>query len=126
MPLHIVAASSSDLGPHTQVAAPNPAALSVQALAAVFAAGVAARTGVFGERAHRRADVVELADRLSLVPGPLRVVLDVLVGQGLLDYRAPDYVLAESARPWFDPDSPTAVTTAMARTIDQAALWVDL
>jgi hypothetical protein len=126
MPLHIVASSSSDLGPHAQVAAANPATLGVQALAAVFAAGVAARTGVFGELANGRADVDELADRLSLAPGPLRVVLDVLVGQGLIDYRAPDYVLAEGARPWFDPDSPTAVTTAMARTIEQAALWADL
>lgn len=104
----------------------NPATRTFQALAVAAAVGVAARTGIFGDLADGSAGVAELADRLQLQADPLQMLLDVLVGQGLLEYRHPNYALSARGRRWLHPASPMSVTTFLSQTLDYWNSWADL
>ena len=130
MTLHVVTENPSDhpseLSHHDGGVLAYPATESFQAIAVASTVGVAARTGIFAEAARGPATVAEFASRLSLQPVPLRMMLDLLVGQGLLDWRGGCYALSVSARRWLDPDSPTSVTTFLSRTLDHIDWWAGL
>jgi 2-polyprenyl-3-methyl-5-hydroxy-6-metoxy-1,4-benzoquinol methylase len=104
----------------------NPVTRSFQAMAVVRSIGVAARTGVFGALADGPAQVSELAERLGFRCEPLRLMLDVLVGEGLLSYHEPKYELSMHGQRWLDPESPTSVTTYLSHSLDYWDLWSGL
>jgi len=60
----------------------------------------------------------ELATRLGFLPEVLRTMLDVLVGQGLLDYDSPNYRLSREGERWLDPESPTSITTVLSQSLE--------
>jgi hypothetical protein len=126
MPLNTVIDGPLEQIRHADDVLANPANHTFQALAVAAAVGVAARTGVFGDLAEGSAGVVELADRLQLQPDPLQMLLDVLVGQGLLEYRNPNYALSVRGRRWLHPASPMSVTTFLSHTLDYWNSWADL
>jgi hypothetical protein len=96
------------------------------ALAVARTLAVAARTGVFAALADGPVDADQLAASLSLQAEPLRMMLDVLVGDGLLEYLCPHYTLSVGARRWLDPESPTAITTLLSHLLDYWDTWTDL
>jgi hypothetical protein len=104
----------------------NPAVRAFHAMAVARTVGVAARVGVFGELADGPSSVLELASRLRLQPEPLQLMLDLLVGEGLLDYCRPHYAVSVGARRWLDPESATSVNTFLSRTLDYWEWWADL
>jgi hypothetical protein len=129
MALHVLTENSSEpsqLSRHDGGVLAYPATESFQAIAVARTVGVAARTGIFAEAARGPATVTELASRLALQPVPLRMMLDLLVGQGLLGYRDGSYELSVSARRWLDPDSPTSVNTFLSHTLDYTDWWASL
>jgi hypothetical protein len=104
----------------------NPVTANLRAVAVAQATGVAARTGIFAQLAEHPTGVAELAKRLGLQSGPLQLLLDVLVDDGLLDFVTPNYQLAAWARRWLDPESPYSVATALSQSLDSWTSWADL
>jgi hypothetical protein len=126
MALHVLTENPRELSRHDGGVLAYPATESFQATAVARTVGVAARTGIFAEAARGPATVTEFASRLSLQAVPLRMMLDLLVGQGLLEYSDGCYELSVSARRWLDPDSPTSVNTYLSRTLDHSDWWAGL
>jgi protein-L-isoaspartate O-methyltransferase len=104
----------------------NPLSRTNDALALARTIGVAARIGVFGLLADRPAAGPELAHRLGVQSGPLSMMLDLLVDEGLLAVEHSVYELSVAGRHWLDPNSATGVETALSHTLDQWAWWADL
>ena len=104
----------------------NPLSRTNDALALARTIGVAARIGVFGLLADSPAAAPELAHRLGVQSGPLSMMLDLLVDEGLLDVEHSVYELSIAGRHWLDPNSATGVETALSHTLDHWAWWADL
>jgi O-methyltransferase domain len=90
------------------------------------AVGVAQRMGVFRELASEPAGAGELAERVDAQPDRLRMLLDLLTGDGLLTLRDGRYSLGAEARRWLDPASPRYVGTYIEHTLDYWEWWGDL
>ncbi len=106
--------------------AASPVALTFQALAVARVLGVAARVGIFGDLSDGPRRANELATRLGLERVPLQLMLDVLVGEGLLDHLYPNYSLTKDGRRWLDPESPSSVTTFLSQSLEYWQLWEGL
>ena len=126
MSLHMLSLSRRELSSPDSELLANPASQTFQAIAVARTISVAARVGLFAELADRPRSVDELALALGLVAEPLRAMLDVLVGRGLLEYRHGCYAVAVQARHWLDPDSETSITTVLSHSIDYSDWWNDL
>jgi hypothetical protein len=104
----------------------DPVTESFQSLALARSLGVAARLGIFSELSRDPVELTELAQRLQLRTGPLRLMLEVLMAARLVDCCPEGYTIAPTARRWLDPDSPTAVTTFMSHSLELWDVWKDL
>jgi 2-polyprenyl-3-methyl-5-hydroxy-6-metoxy-1,4-benzoquinol methylase len=126
MPLHTVVDSPRECVRHADDVLGNPASHLFQMLAVARSIGVAARIGVFAELAEGSAAAAELAARLQLQVPPLQLVLDVLVGEGLVEYRDRNYALSVRGRRWLHPASQVSVTTFLSQTLDYWDSWANL
>ena len=104
----------------------DPAAQIFRSLAVARCLGTVARLGILSELATSPATVEQLALRISVERLPLRLMLDVLVDERLLELTGAGYSIAPAARAQLDPDSPTSVTTLLSGLLDQWNLWGDL
>lgn len=118
MPLNILTADQRELVAPGGNVKTNPATHSHYAMALARALGVAARAGVFGALAQRPGLASELAAQLALDPGTTQTMLDLFVGEGLLERRDTYYGLSDEGQRWLDPDSATSITTFLSHTLE--------
>ena len=88
---------------------PVPAGQTFNAMAVARTIGVAQRVGVFAALAGHPRTIDELAQELALRSEPLRMMLDLLAGERLLDHRGSTYTVSHVARRWVDPESTTYI-----------------
>ena len=104
----------------------DPVTSTFHDLAIARSLGVASRLGVFNALAEGPLTVELVAARLNLEVGPLRMVLDLLAGVGLLDVDGASYSLSEAGGRWFDPDSSTSVGTFISNSLEYWDSWANL
>lgn len=104
----------------------DPVAQTFRSLAVARCLGVVARLGLLRELANKPVDILSLALQFELQPEPLRMMLDVLVGEGYLDCRGDAYWIAPAASGWLDPEAATSVTAALSYTLDYWDWWAEL
>jgi ubiquinone/menaquinone biosynthesis C-methylase UbiE len=81
---------------------------------------------VFALAADSAVEPGEAAARLKLQPEPTRMLLELLVGEGILARSGERYRLTRDARKWLDPESPTYVGTFIEHNLDYWSWWGDL
>ena len=101
----------------------NPVMLAIHNLAVTAALGTAARLGVFDAVAEGPVSLSLLAQQTSTQPQSLRPILDILVGERLLNYRAKRYALSVEGHGWLHPDSPHCITTVLPWMLDLLKWW---
>jgi O-methyltransferase domain len=104
----------------------NPSDQIFRSLAVGHCVGVLARIGAFAELARIPSTVDDLAQRFTLQPRTLALILDVVAGAGLLVHADGRYSTAPATRGQLDPDSPTSVVTFLSHLLDHTPLWDDL
>jgi hypothetical protein len=126
MPLHTLPQDRVAVGARDASVLADPVTEILHTLALARTIGVAARSGIFGNLAEAPRAVPELAAALAFQPEPLRLMLDVLAGVGLIDYHGATYELSAQGQRWLDPDSPTSITTLLSHTLDHWDWWAGL
>lgn len=102
---------------------PTPVGHAFFGMPTARAVGVAQRLGVFAALADGASDVDGLAARLGVQAEPLRMLLDLMAGAGLLDHGAGRYSLNAEGRRWLDPASPTYVGTFVEHSLEYWDWW---
>lgn len=105
---------------------PTPVGQAFFGMPTARAVGVAQRLGVFAALARGAADAEGLARRLAVREEPLRMLLDLIAGSGLLGYDAGRYSLSPEGRRWLDPSSPTYVGTFVEHSLEYWDWWGQL
>ena len=106
---------------------PGPVGQTFLAMAVARGVGVAQKMGVFRALAQAPAHVEALADELGAQPEPLRMLLDLLCGEHLLQRARGDrYGLTAHGRRWLDPASPAYLGTWVEHAAGYWAYWADL
>jgi hypothetical protein len=107
----------------------DPSSQIFRSLAVAQCIGVLSRLGVLAELSVTAVTAVlveALAQRLGIAAQPLRLMLDVLTQERLLDSDASGYTISPDALAQLDPDSPMSVTALLSFMNDNWALWSDL
>jgi ubiquinone/menaquinone biosynthesis C-methylase UbiE len=102
---------------------PTPAGRAFFGMPTARGVGVAQKLGVFARLAGGAADPDELADELGLQGAPLRMLLELLSGEGLLSLSDGRYALSADGRRWLDPASPTYVGTYVEHSLEYWDWW---
>jgi 2-polyprenyl-3-methyl-5-hydroxy-6-metoxy-1,4-benzoquinol methylase len=113
----------------TEVAArlvSDPLNQTVHSLALARSLGVIARLGLFSELADGPVSVADLAERFALQAQPLRMMLDVLTSENYLTTADDRYEVAEPARKWLDPRSPSSIIATLSYTLEYWNWWAEL
>ncbi|HVE85878.1 MAG TPA: methyltransferase [Myxococcales bacterium] len=105
---------------------PVPLAQAFLGMMSARAVMAGARLGIYAALAGDELGGAELAVRLGANAEGLRLLLDSLCAQDVLQFRADRYSLARRARPWLDPASPRSVADFLAFNYTQWEWWGSL